>query len=86
MAKSSKNIKKKSKYSNKTTIKRIKYYYIERVLDEYTQFSTSSQFPFFFWSGKMKYPKNWVGAAIFKKICRGNQKEEGRENAKVIGR
>ena len=43
-------------------------------------------FLFFFWSGKMKYPKNWVGAAIFKKICRGNQKEEGRENAKVIGR
>ena len=47
MAKSSKNIRKTSKYSNKTKIRRIKYYYIEKVLDEYTQFSTSFQFPCF---------------------------------------
>ena len=35
---------------------------------------------------EMKFPKNWVEGAIFKKICRGNQKGEGRGNAKVIGR
>ena len=39
-----------------------------------------------FLKGKMKYPKNWVGRAIFKKICRENQKREDRENVKVIGR
>ena len=35
--------------------------------------------------GEMKYPKNWVGGAIFKKTCQVNQKGEDRENAKVIG-
>ena len=39
-----------------------------------------------FLKGKMKYPKNWVGRAIFKKICRENQKAEDRENVKAIGR
>ena len=39
-----------------------------------------------FWRGEIKYQKNWLGGAIFKKICRGNQKGDGRENAKSIGR
>ena len=42
--------------------------------------------PPLFLKGKMKYPKNWVGGAIFKKICRGNSKGGGRENVKIIGR
>ena len=44
--------------------------------------------------GEVKVLQNWVGAAIkehqklaiSKKICLGNQKREGRRNAKVIGR
>ena len=47
-----------------------------------------------FLKGKVKVLQNWVGAAIkkyqklaiSKKICLGNQKREGRRNAKVIGR
>ena len=31
----------------------------------------------------MKLPRNWVGEANVKKICMGNQKREGRENAKT---
>ena len=33
----------------------------------------------------MKFQKNWVAGANLKKICMGNQKGEGRGNAKVIG-
>ena len=33
----------------------------------------------------MKFQKNWVAGANLKKIRMGNQKGEGRGNAKVIG-
>ena len=33
----------------------------------------------------MKFQKNWVARANLKKIRMGNQKGEGRGNAKVIG-
>ena len=33
----------------------------------------------------MKFQKKWAAGANFKKICTGNQKGEGRGNAKVIG-
>ena len=33
----------------------------------------------------MKFPKSWLGGAIFKKFCMGNQKGEGRGNARSYG-
>ena len=39
-----------------------------------------------FLNGRNEISKKWVGGAIFKKICMGNQKVQGRGNTKVVGR
>ena len=74
---------KKIKMHQQEHTNRVHYYYID-FQNTHRSLPHPCSTPFF--EGGMKLLQNWVEGAILNKICLGNQKGEGRGNAKVVGR